>query len=92
MPLPLAPVAGIALRYGAVALIAYSAARRIEKAPRDIRAEEAMDDVNEGMAMRRDNGQGNATARWRRIVRLGRNGPGLEIDVTNLTRVRYRKV
>ncbi len=92
MPLPLAPVASIALRYGAVALAAYAITRQIGKAPLDQRAEEAMDDTDEGLALRREREQMNGTARLRRVIRLGEDGPGVEVDVTALGRIRFRKV
>lgn len=92
MPLPLAPIAGFALRYGAVAVATYAISRRIERAHFDQRGEEAMDNVNEGLSVRRSKEQYNGTARYRRIVRLGSIGPGVEIDVTALGRVRFRKV
>jgi len=94
MPLPLAPIAGIALRYGAVAVATYAVARRvsIQKAHYDQRGEDAMDSVNEGMSVRRDPEQVNGATRFRRVVRVGTDGPGIEIDVTALGRIRFRKV
>lgn len=92
MALPLAPIAGIALRYGAVALVTYAAARRLPRAHRDQRAEDAHDDTVEGAAVRRDPGQVNGTARIKRTVRLGTSGPGLEIDASALGRIRFRRV
>lgn len=92
MPLPLAPVASIALRYGAVALAAYTVSRSVSAGRRDQRAEDAMDDVEEGLTLRRDGEQTNATARFRRVVRLGDNGPGVELDISTLGRIRLRKV
>jgi len=92
MALPLAPIAGIALRYGFVAIATYAVARRIERGHFDQRAEEAMDDVNEGLSVRREDEQVNSAARFRRTVRLGQSGPGIEIDVTALGRIRFRKI
>jgi hypothetical protein len=92
MPLPLAPIAGFALRYGVVAVAAYAASRRLERGHFDQRAEDAMDDVNEGVTYRREREQMNSTARFRRVVRVGKDGSGLEIDITALGRVRIRKV
>jgi len=92
MPLPLAPIAGIALRYGAVAVASYALPRQIERGFFDQRGEEAMDDVTEGITMHRGDGQLNGTARLRRRIRLGKNGPGIEIDVTTLGRIRLRKI
>lgn len=92
MPLPIAPVAGVVLRYGLVAATTYALARKAYVAPRDLRAEEAMDRVDEGLSMRREDDQINANARWRRTIRFGTDGPGLEIDATSISRIRFRKV
>ena len=92
MPLPLAPVTAIALRYGTVALATYAVARSIERGRRDQRAEDACDELPEGLTARRDGEQINATGRFKRVVRLGANGPGIEIDATAFGRVRVRKV
>ena len=92
MPLPIAPIAGFAIRYGAVALATYAVSRRIERAHFDQRGEEAMDDVNEGLSVRRDADQMNSAVRYSRTVRVGKTGPGLEIDITALGRIRFKKV
>ncbi len=92
MALPLAPIAGIALRYGTVAVAAYAIARRTGTARRDQRAEDAMDETHEGVHLRRDTEQVNATGRLKRVVRLGPDGPGVEIDATALTRIRIKRV
>lgn len=92
MPLPLAPIAAFALRYGTVAVATYAVARSVERGRRDQRHEDALDDAPEGMTARRDKEQVNATARMRRVIRLGSNGPGIEIDAVGLTRIRFRKV
>ncbi|MEM6896796.1 MAG: hypothetical protein AAF576_05420, partial [Pseudomonadota bacterium] len=72
MAIPLAPIAGVALRYGAVALAAYAATRTIPQLRRDQPTEDALDQVEEGIETRRDPEQMNATARFRRVVRLGK--------------------
>lgn len=96
MALPIAPIAGVALRiglrYGAVALATYAVARAAGDTPRDQRAEDAMDDVPEGVHVRRDDEQINGAGRFRRTVRLGPDGPGIEVDATTLTRIRFRRV
>ena len=92
MALPLAPVAVIAARYGAVALATYAVARRIERAHYDQRGEDALDDVNEGLAARSDKGQASAAARFKRSIRLGKSGPGVEVDATALTRIKIRRL
>ena len=93
MPLPIAPIAGFALRYGAVALAGYALSRQMARGRVDQRGEDALDDVPEGLTAHRphDRDQVNATARFRRVIRLGQSGPGLEIDATAFGRIRFRR-
>lgn len=92
MPLPLTPIAGLALRYGAVAVATYAVARRMDRGRFDQRAEDALDTVEEGVTLRREGEQLNATGRFRRVIRLGQDGPGVELDITGLTRIRVKRV
>jgi hypothetical protein len=92
MAIPLAPVAGLALRYAAVASVAYLAARRLERGRLSQPVEDEMDATPEGLTTRREDGQVNATARLRRIVRLGQGGPGLSVDATLLGRLKVRRM
>jgi len=92
MPIPIAPIAGIAARYGLVAISAYVIARRAQPAPFDQRGEDAMNDVNEGLGLRRGVNQLNANAKLCRTVRLGNNGAGLQFELTSLNRLKIRKV
>lgn len=95
MPFPLAPVAGLALRYGAVALAAYALARRMPRGRTDQRAEDALDELPEGVSAQRPTdspGQVNIQARFRRILRLGDTGPGIDFEASAFGRLRMRKV
>ncbi|MEM8980273.1 MAG: hypothetical protein AAGD04_12365 [Pseudomonadota bacterium] len=92
MALPLAPIAGLALRYGAVAVASYALTRNVTKAHYDQRGQDALDDVEEGFAVRRDPGQTDATARMVRTVRLGKSGPGFEIDASAFGRIKVKRV
>lgn len=92
MPLPLAPIAATALRMGAVALALYAIRSIREPLHRDQRAEDAMDDLGEGLAFRRDGEQLNGGARLKRTIRVGETGPGIEIDASALGRLRFRRV
>lgn len=96
MALPIAPVAGLALRYGAVALAAYATARRIEHGRRDQRAEDALDDTPEGLSLRHEvcppESTTHITGRLHRTIRLGETGPGVEIDISALGRIRLRRL
>jgi hypothetical protein len=93
MALPLAPFAGVALRYGAVALAAYALTRRVGVSQTDQRSEDALDRVADGIAAHRpkDRPQVNAEGRFRRVIRLGPDGPGLEVDLAALGRLRVRR-
>jgi hypothetical protein len=92
MALPLAPIAGLALRYGAVALTAYAIARMAERGHRDQRAEDAMDDLPEGLRIHRDADRVGGAGRLVRTFRIGGIGPGVEVDATAITRIRFRRV
>ncbi|KPQ07325.1 MAG: hypothetical protein HLUCCA12_05800 [Rhodobacteraceae bacterium HLUCCA12] len=93
MPLPLVPVAGAALKYGGVALAAWMVARSVAPARIDQRAEDALDDMPEGLALRRprDREQGNATGRLVRRVKLPWMDRPVDIDVAFYARFRARK-
>lgn len=92
MPLPLAPIAGFAIRYGAVALATYAISRKISAGRRDQRAEDALDDLEEGLSIRRDNGQTSSSARFKRVIRIGNDGPGVEIDISAFGRFKIRRL
>jgi hypothetical protein len=97
MPLPLAlpPLALAALRVGAVAAVTYYAVR-LRSVPKDAESEHALDRLPERVelgphraeAERGLHGQG----RFRRVLRLKQNGPGIEIDGAALARLRIRRV
>lgn len=97
MPLPLVP---IALRLGVMAVAGYAARRalaaRTHFARVDQRAEDAMDDLGEGLAATRraiDEGAGqqtNRSLRIKRVIRWGKSG--IEIDAAILGRFRMRRL
>ncbi|MFE3836785.1 hypothetical protein [Pseudogemmobacter sonorensis] len=96
MALPLLP---LALRIGAAACAGYAAslwlARRSHAGRTDQRAEDALDDLQDGLALHspRDLAdearQSNAALRLRRRLRLG--GHEWEIDAGLLARLRIRR-
>lgn len=94
MALPLAPLAGMALKYGAVALAGYALSRRVTPGAVNQRHEDMLDEVPEGATLRQpaDRDQINASWRFRRIIRLGTGGPGLDIDASALGRFRVKRV
>jgi len=92
MPVPIMPIAGFALRYGAIALAGYAIARATSHGRLDQQVEDIMDDTPEGLTMRTDDGQLNTTLRWRRAFRLNRSARGVQIDATALTRVKVKRL
>lgn len=100
MPLPLAPLLPIALRLGAVTAAGLAARAWINRnsfpGRTDQRAEDAMDDLGEGLSVHRpadraegDVSQTNAAARLVRVIRVG--GRSWELDAGVLARFRLRQ-
>jgi hypothetical protein len=96
MPAPIiAPIAWTALRFGAVAAVALYVGRSRSQ-PKHAEHEHVLDDLPDGVAAgphraeaeRAMHGQG----RVRRTIRLGVSGPGREIDMAALGRLRFRRV
>ncbi|MGB1234695.1 MAG: hypothetical protein ACPG5U_03055 [Planktomarina sp.] len=92
MALPIAPFAGIALRYGGVAAATFVATRAIPRMRRNQKTEDVLDTVEEGFEFRRDPEQITGTGRYRRTIQIGRNGPKIELDIASLTRIRFRRL
>ena len=96
MPLPLAPIAAFALRAGVVAAAAWAARRALQPKLHpgriDQRAEDALDDLDEGLTVHRpkDRDQTNATLRSVRTIRWGSGG--VEIDAAAFGRLRIRRL
>jgi hypothetical protein len=99
MPLPLAPLVPFAMRIGVLTLAGYAAKRliaaRTHPGRTDIRVEDAMDDLGEGLAIHRptdlpENRQTNTTARLRRTIRF--RGKTYELDAGLMARLRVRKL
>ena len=103
MPLPLAPLVPLALRLGVVAAASYALRRVLAARPqvgrRDQRAEDALDDLGDGIATHRTATQGatgdedrqsNAAARFHRVISF--RGHSYEIDASALARLIIRKV
>jgi hypothetical protein len=94
MALPIVPIAVVAAKYGGVALAAYQVARRVHRGHTDQQVEDALDDLPDGISVHkpRDRAQTNVGFRFKRVFRASRTGKGLEVDITTLTRIRFRKV
>jgi len=99
LPLALAPLVPIALRLGAVTAAGFALRRvlvaRTKVGRTDQRAEDALDDLDEGLAVHRpadraEDGQTNTAARFRRTLRWGKGG--VELDAALLARLRIRRL
>lgn len=102
MPLPLAPLLPIALRIGTVAAVSLAVTRWV-KARRfpgrtDQRAEDALDELGEGLSLHRPadrvdaedaTSQTNASARMRRVIHF--RGKTWELDAGMMARLRLRE-
>jgi len=96
MAIPILPVAGVVLKYGPAAAAGVAALAYLRARPglADPRAEDLLDEVQEGIdATRSHEGrQVNGRGRFRRVIRAGTRGPGVEIDAAFLGRLRMRRV
>ena len=95
-PIALGPIAWKAAQIGVVAALGYYAARRQRPpGPRDIWRETALNDLDEGLeteaARSANEARLAASGKIRRGVRLGANGPGIEIEFASLNRLRLRR-
>ena len=100
MPLPLAPLIPLAVRLGLVATTTFALTRlvqsRIHPGRTDQRAEDALDELGEGLTLHRPadrsadpgDSQTNATARVRRVIRF--RGRAYELDTGLVARFRLR--
>lgn len=99
--MPLAPVLRLALKVSTVAAAGWALGRALRPlaAPgrTDQRAEDALDDLPEGLAVHRpqdglapQDRQTNTAWRARRVIRWG--GRGVEIDAAILSRWRIRRL
>ena len=102
MPLPLAPLLPLALRVGMIATTTLAVTRWVRSSTfpgrTDQRAEDAFDDLGEGLSLHRPQDraeaqlgerQTNASARMRRVMRLGRHS--WELDAGLMARFRLRR-
>lgn len=95
MPLPLAPLIPLAVRLGLVATTTFALTRLVQAASHpgrtDQRAEDALDELGEGLSLHRPADraeQANATARLRRVIRF--RGRAYEVDAGMMARFRLR--
>ena len=96
MPVPLAPVAWTAIRLTAVVAVAVVAARNRSSEPKDAHQDYSLDSLPEGFRAKRHAAQReqalHGQGRLRRVIRLGRDGPGVEVDASAFGRLRFRRV
>ena len=95
MPLPLAPLIPLAVRLGLVASTTWAVTRWVRSATHpgrtDQRAEDALDELGEGLSVHRPadrDQQTNATARVLRVIRF--RGQSYEVDAGLMARFRLR--
>lgn len=97
MPLPLAPLIPVVIRFGVVATTTFALTRLVaatHPGRTDQRAEDALDELGEGLSLHRpadraEDRQTNASARLRRIVRF--RGRAYELDAGLMARFRLRE-
>lgn len=98
MPLPvvLSPLAMTALRIGGAVAVGMLLSRRRGPERLDLASEDHLDRVPEGADLRSDlrarQARLDGEARFVRSVRLGASGPGVEIDLAALGRLRARRL
>lgn len=97
MPIPPRALAAIALKTGVFAVAVWAIRRGLSDGRTDQRAEEALDDLDEGLALHRpldravgDTRQTNVAARVRRSFHWP--GGGVEIDGAVLGRLKIRRL
>lgn len=96
-PIAIAPFAWKAAQISAVAALAIYAARKQRVVgEREVWRERALDDIEEGFETEYDRAaheaRAGAAGRLKRTVRIGRDGPGVELDLSGLARLRMRRV
>ncbi len=98
MPAPLVftPLAWTALRLGAVAAVALYASRSRVSQPKDAAHAQVLDELPEGLSAEPHRTEAESAmhgaGRFRRTIRFGSTGPGVEIDAAALGRLRFRRV
>jgi hypothetical protein len=92
MALQIPPLAFLALRYGAVALAGFAAARYAPRGRFSPAVTAEMDAAPSGVQVVKDDGELSASAKVMKDWRTGRFGPRFRVDATALARLRIRRV
>ena len=91
----LSPVAWRAAQMFMLAAMAVYASRARNAEPKDAVHQQVLDDLPEGVAAHAHRAEAergvHATGRFRRVLRLGPNGPAVEIEASGLGRLRFRR-
>ena len=92
MALQIPPLAFVALRYGAVAVAGFTAARYAPRGRFSSAVETEMDAAPDGVMMCKAPGQLAASGKITKNWRIGRFGPRFRMDGTVLARLRVRRM
>ena len=96
MPLPIAiaPVLFQVLKIGGALALGAALAHRRGPERLDIATEDTLDRLPDGGHVRvdRDAGRADGEVRWRRKIRFGARGPGVEVELAALGRLRARRI
>jgi hypothetical protein len=91
----LTPLAWRAAQIFLLAAMAVYASRAKSGGPKDAAHQQVLDDLPEGVAAHGHRAEAergvHAAGRFRRVLRLGPNGPAFEVEAAGLGRVRLRR-
>lgn len=95
-PIAIVPVLWTIIRCGAVIAVASYAVRSKASQPKDPHREHVLDNLDEGLHLHSHRAEAERAAhghtRLRRTIRMHRNGTGLEVDLSAVGRIRFRRV
>ncbi|GAB5447086.1 hypothetical protein [Gymnodinialimonas sp.] len=92
MALNIPPMAFVVLRYGAVAVAGFAAARWAPRGSFSPAVEAEMNAAPDGVQLCKAPGQLAASGKITKTLRLGRIGPKFRVDGTALARLRLRRL
>jgi hypothetical protein len=92
MALNIPPIAFLALRYGAVAVAGFTAARLARRGRLSPAVEAEMDAAPDGVQLCKSPGQLAAAGKMTRTLQAGPFGPKFRIDGTALGRLRIKRL
>lgn len=92
MAIPIPPLAFIVLRYGAVAVAGFAAAKYAPRGRLSPAVEAEMNAAPDGVQMCKAPGQLAMAGKFTKVLRAGRFGPKFRMDGTALARLRIRRL